>query len=361
MRILIIGTLTGTVCGELLCNLRVTKLLKVCDNINHVYTISSTVDHEFTSPGIFSIKKFYSSLKIIFLSYMHIFKKIDVVYLTPGLTVFGLMRFVPIIFFYKLFNKRVICHFHGSRLKKTLSNPFFGCIFIYALSVCNKLIFLSEHLSADVSEFFPEKKCIVIPNSLESQWYKPFVKGAVSSKLRKVLFLSNFLSEKGIFQSLEAMLLLYQDGQSFEFYIAGNGSKENVEKVNAYIDKCPSLKMIGPIYGSDKIDLYRDSDIFLFPTIYKQEAFPLVILEALSSKCVVVSCSTGAIPEILNDGISGVLLKDNNVATIYEAIKTLFDNDEMMSTLSNNGFARSLEYKADSIEETLLNVILNES
>lgn len=68
------------------------------------------------------------------------------------------------------------------------------------------------------------------------------------------------------------------------------------------------IKYVGQINFKQKISLYRDAKAFLFPTIW-QEPFGLVMIEALASGVPVIGWKSGAIPEVIEEGKIGFIVK----------------------------------------------------
>jgi glycosyltransferase involved in cell wall biosynthesis len=69
--------------------------------------------------------------------------------------------------------------------------------------------------------------------------------------------------------------------------------------------------------------LYRNSDIFVFPT--NHEPYGRVVAEAMAYGLPVVASNIAAIPEILSDGKCGRLVEPGNVDTLVRAILELVD------------------------------------
>ena len=70
--------------------------------------------------------------------------------------------------------------------------------------------------------------------------------------------------------------------------------------------------------------LYRKADFFVFPTL--ADAFGLVILEAMAMRLPVVTTPVGAIPELVVDGETGLLIPPNSADALTEAIRELSNN-----------------------------------
>ena len=62
------------------------------------------------------------------------------------------------------------------------------------------------------------------------------------------------------------------------------------------------VEYVGPVYGGQKEQFYRQLDVFLFPTNYANEAEPLVIYEAMRQGVHVIACDRGSIAEMLRNG-----------------------------------------------------------
>ena len=63
----------------------------------------------------------------------------------------------------------------------------------------------------------------------------------------------------------------------------------------------------GFVSGKKKMELFKNANIFAFPTRYKNETFPLSILESLSYGVPIIATNEGSIPDIL-DNQSGIIL-----------------------------------------------------
>lgn len=94
----------------------------------------------------------------------------------------------------------------------------------------------------------------------------------------------------------------------FEAIIAGEFSANfTVEHLDAFYTQHPHLsaqvKYLGPQSSEDKHRCFADADILIHPSL--NDAFPLVILEAMSASCALVCSDQGGIPEMLDFGRGG--------------------------------------------------------
>ena len=93
----------------------------------------------------------------------------------------------------------------------------------------------------------------------------------------------------------------------------------------------------GRRYGSEKDVFWKDADIFVFPTYYHNECFPLVILEAMEQGLPVISTNEGGIPDIIDNGNSGYTVEKNNPMALASAIELLIKDPELCISMGKAG------------------------
>jgi glycosyltransferase involved in cell wall biosynthesis len=84
-------------------------------------------------------------------------------------------------------------------------------------------------------------------------------------------------------------------------------------------------------YSSEWSDLWRAADIFVLPT--RSEAFGTVFQEARAAGLPVVGTRVNAIPEIIEDGATGILVPPRDPHALAKAIATLLSSPELRNRL----------------------------
>ena len=74
----------------------------------------------------------------------------------------------------------------------------------------------------------------------------------------------------------------------------------------------PNVKYLGKMYGKKKFKELNNSSVFVLPTNYFNEAFPISILEAMSLKVPIISSKVGGISDIVKHKKTGFLIKNKN-------------------------------------------------
>lgn len=124
--------------------------------------------------------------------------------------------------------------------------------------------------------------------------------------------LSNLCADKGFFAVADAFEALRSVGVASTLTLAGPILEPAVaERIASLITAHGSLvRHVGPVAGEAKLAFYRDVDVLLFPTAWRQEAASLVIYEALAVGCPVLATGRGLIAEVVPDVGGAVCARD---------------------------------------------------
>lgn len=270
--------------------------------------------------GTFSLKKAISFFRTYFLIF-NVFKA-EVVYFTPGQTFFGMLKYAPFILICIFQRKPYFIHVHGNylgtqyKLLTGLKRKLFG----YLISRAQGGFVLSKSLRGNFEGILPEEKVHVVENFAEDALYH-FAKGKAKdfSKL-KVLYFSNLMKEKGIFDVLEALKLMNQKGIHFEATLAGAIEKDIETEVHLKIEDIgPKVKYIGVIKGEVKNAVLLENNVFILPTFYPMEGQPISIIEAMAMGNIIVTTQHGGIPDIVSSK-NGYFVNRNSPNSIFETL-----------------------------------------
>jgi glycosyltransferase involved in cell wall biosynthesis len=144
-------------------------------------------------------------------------------------------------------------------------------------------------------------------------------------------FMSNLSFAKGLDSAMETYDHLARDGRDVALILAGpcHGAVER-RMLDEFVAKRPNrVEYRGPVYGADKGRFFADIDVFLFPTRYPKESWGIVLTEALSTNCPVISCRRGCVPWIVQDGC-GVVVDDPKDFPLQasQAVTNWMDNQQ---------------------------------
>lgn len=123
--------------------------------------------------------------------------------------------------------------------------------------------------------------------------------------------------------------------------------------------KCSLVLFHGRKFGDEKETFWRNADIFVFPTYYPNECFPLVLLEAMQHGVPCVSTNEGGISGIIEDGDNGLLVSRQDCVALALAIETLLNNQELCQGMGLRGREVYLQELTLSVFEQRFATILD--
>ena len=182
-----------------------------------------------------------------------------------------------------------------------------------------EVITLSSLLNYDIENIY-NKAPFVLANGIKLE---PVATLEPNKNKRTLLFLSNLIKAKGILIFIDAIEQVLNENANFKVKIVGNSGDVSIEEVRRIVaDKNLQsyVEVLGPKYGSDKEKILLNANILVLPTVFENECFPLVILEAMAKGLLIISTKVGAIPEIVQDGINGKVIEKPNVQFLKKAI-----------------------------------------
>lgn len=234
--------------------------------------------------------------------------------------------------------KSIIGAFEGAFYDKYPAYDKIGCYICPSHFMENKLRRIERY----------RKKTIVIPNFL----------GTVSQRQNQkkenyILYFGRFSEEKGIDKVLETARML----PDIPFVIAGSGPMEKL----CTQTNLNNVKFAGFLVG-EKLQALIEKAVFTvhFSTCYENS--PLAVLESQALGTPVVCNSIGGIPELVENGKTGLLLENYEPGKNREEIEKLYYDKERVMEMSNNCLEKrkdmmTLEKYCDLLLDTYLKVI----
>jgi glycosyltransferase involved in cell wall biosynthesis len=192
-------------------------------------------------------------------------------------------------------------------------------------------IAISAHIKQflmDVERASPEKVEVIHYGLPFTENFQPPEKSlcdelSLPADARLIGSLCRLVPQKGLHLALDAMAMLTHKNPDLHYIIAGDGPlraelTQQAERLNIR----ERVHFLG--WRSDVQSLMAQIRIFVAPSLW--EGFGLVFLEAMSAARPVVASNISAIPEIVADGETGLLVPPNDAASLAKAIQSLLDD-----------------------------------
>lgn len=316
---------------------------------------------ELADLGKVSLNKLLTTLKIYVLALKtYLTFKPRLVYLTlsPHGAAFYKDGLLAVIL--KLLDAQLVFHMHGKGIDAEAKKSRIK-MFIYRLVFKGVgVIHLSPSLFYDIETVRDHtKKVFAVPNSVAAP---PRLNIDRDDNIVTFAYLSNLVRTKGADILVRAASLLPPELQDkFKVKIVGKPSdKQYTDEIAELLANNPytNIELLGAKYGEDKYKELLSSHVFVLPTKFKNECFPLSILEAMSCGLAVISTQEGAIPNIVENGITGEVLVECTPEALAAAMTRHIHSIEYLAACAKAGKDKfQSHYTQNIFEKNLISTL----
>jgi len=170
-----------------------------------------------------------------------------------------------------------------------------------------------------------------------------------------VLYIGRVTWRKGVHVLVDAVEALHDEVPNIHTVIAGPPEKDYFEKIRSTVeqkDLQDKIVLEGALSEKEKYDYMCASTVFVSPSI--KDIHPITLLEAQALGTPVVSTNIAAIPDIVKDGETGILVDPEDSEVLREAIAKITNNVALRRRFSRNAKEwashLTLESSVDSLE-----------
>ncbi len=233
---------------------------------------------------------------------------------------------------------------------------FIKSLFINFLNSSFKIIVLSNFFKKQLMDIGIHDQKIVISTIMIN--YKNYQNTLNISQKRNIniLFLSNLNKDKGIYKLINSIPLIVRSVTNITFTISGNGAEYyNIKKNVLRLRLNNYINMTGNVDGVKKHMTFNEADMFVFPTSHG-EGFPTVIAEAMASGLPIIATRVGAIPEVIEDGVNGLLLSKPDPQEIADKIIYLLKRPELMKRMGDINREKAKAYDVKVVTQKIISI-----
>ncbi len=324
-----------------------------CDFIN-LGTASSL-----TEIGKGGLEKITRIIHILFSVFKYLAEnRYSLCYMTLTARGAGFYKDVLVVLLLKLANQNIIYHFHNKGISEN-SKGFLSKTLYHFVFKNTKSILLSPHLYKDLAQYVKSTDAFYCPNGIPNDVYS--IPGNKNNPTCKLIFLSNMMEQKGVYVLLDACNFLKKKGLLFQCDFVGGWSDISQKQ---FANKVRELELEdvviahGPKYGKEKQHFFQLADIFVLPTFYDNECFPLVLLEAMQNGLPVISTPEGGILDIVIDNETGFLVSQNDPVLLANRIEELIKNPSLRCEMGNKSRKRFEDhFTLEHFENNLIEIL----
>lgn len=212
------------------------------------------------------------------------------------------------------------------------------------------LAFESENTARE----FANSRGRVVLNGIDTDYFRPRpelrIKARVALGLSEttpvILFLGRMDRLKGIYVFLEALKLLSGRVDGLVALLVGSVEVGDLEDRIGQLGLKQVVRVIGPVGKLDVLDYYCAADLFVLPSYL--EGISSALVEAMSIALPVVATGVGGNPEVVRDGIEGLLIPPGDPRALARAMERIILDAQLRKRMGSA--ARSRIESAFSLE-----------
>jgi len=223
---------------------------------------------------------------------------------------------------------RVVLQVHGGALDR----------FVYVLRAAlrwpDAVVVLSRQEHDSWRRLAPGQNITVLPNGIDCTPYLRYKRSVPpAGEPLRLVYIGRLAPAKGLIETIEAMALARSNGIAARLVIAGRGPEE--QRLRALVREFNlerEVSFAGATLGEDKALLLSQADALCLPSY--SEGLPYALLEAMAAGVVPIVTPVGAIPDVVQKGVHGVLVPVRDSDAIAEAMAALSRDRAALARMS---------------------------
>ncbi len=223
------------------------------------------------------------------------------------------------------------------------------------------LVMVTSRYSAEVAQreygVSPERLAVV-PEPIDLEvWDDQFWRAPRRERTGPVvLCVARMYPRKRLQDLLRAAGILRIRVPGIQVRIVGRGPEwAALGRLHAELGLADSVVLLGDLPRERLAEEYVNATLFCLPSV--QEGFGIVFLEAMAAELPVVACRIAAVPEVVQDGVTGVLVPPRDPGALAEALERLIEEPARAKRLGQEGRRRALALSPRHVAERFLSAV----
>jgi glycosyltransferase involved in cell wall biosynthesis len=222
---------------------------------------------------------------------------------------------------------------------------FYRPLLRFALQRAARVVVTSAALAASAPELRAwQHKCVVIPLGIETQQSQSAAVARRVEAMRGqygnhiVLFVGRLVPYKGVDVLIEAM----RDVPGVALLVGDGSQRRTLEARANALGISDRVRFLGEVDDDELAALYRACDVFVLPSVSRQEAFGVVQVEAMAAGKPVVSTALGTgVSWVNQNGKTGLVVPPRDADALREALARLIGDDSLRAAMGAAGALRA--------------------
>lgn len=287
-------------------------------------------------------------------------RRYSLVHINTSFGRYGVLRDAVFILISKIFGLKVLVFFRGwdRAYESKVADAKFS-LFKRIFFIADGFVVLASEFKDRLSSWGFKNKLFVETTVVDEKLLDAQTVEQIQQKSKEdnskisILFLARIEKDKGILEAIKAFSLLKKRYAILQMFVVGDGSF--LTDVRDYVNSegIEDVFIKGHLNGSEKRDIFLDSDIYLFPSRH-EEGMPNSLLEAMAFGLPVVTTPMGGIKDFFENGKMGFLTASSEPLVLAQHIEGLIKDKEMRRRISSYNFQHAWQrFMTSQVSERL--------
>ena len=206
---------------------------------------------------------------------------------------------------------------------------------------CSAVFPVADWMRQQIAAEYPEvlSRTHVARHGVDTDAWEPEPRAAPQPDRLRIASVGRLHPAKGHDDLLRAVQMLIQRGRNVTLRIAGGGTDhDRLQRMIQDLNITPHATLEGPLDESDVRKLLDTSDLFALAS--HAEALGVVLMEAMAVGVPVIATRTQGAQEVIEEGVTGLLVEIKSPDQIAQAIESLMVDPERRTSMAASGLQR---------------------
>ena len=223
------------------------------------------------------------------------------------------------------------------------------------------LVLVTSRYSAEVArrEYgVPAERLAIVPEPIDLEvWDDQFWRAPRRPRGGPVVLgVARMYPRKRLPDLLRAAAILRARIPEVQVRIVGRGPEwSSVSRLHAELGLGDAVTLLGDVSRERLAEEYVNASVFCLPSV--QEGFGIAFLEAMAAELPVVACRIAAVPEVVLEGATGLLVPPRDPGALADALERLIGDPAVARRLGQEGRRRALGFSPRHVAERFLSAV----
>lgn len=236
----------------------------------------------------------------------------------------------------------LVATFYGAELHLARRTPVLQPVLRILARACDRTVAISSFTARQVEELAGVRPVVIPYGAAVAPVEKASGQAEAQEGPPRVLFAGRLIERKGLPVLLRALARVAREREVVLDLVGEGHERPRLERLATELGIAERVRFHGWVSQEDLDRLYRACTVFVLPSVVDArgdtEGLGVVLIEALRYRKPVIGSEVGGIPDIVEDGLSGLLVPPGDPEALAQALQRVLDDPALARRLGEDGF-----------------------